>query len=105
MPSENPLGSDNGYPTRLPKDRLVSNRIARNFRLFWVESGLVRGDRRGCRGLARVALPDAFPAGCAETRAKLGIAEQPLERGAERHDLAGLNEQAGLAVDDRFRES
>src|SRR5712691_10292302 len=29
-----PLGVDNGYLDRLPKDRRVSNRIDRNFRLF-----------------------------------------------------------------------
>src|SRR5690242_21835358 len=47
---------------------------------------------------------DALAPRLAETAAESCVAEQPLERGAQRADVARGHEQAGLAVDDQVEQ-
>src|SRR5262249_2520003 len=65
---------------------------------------LIGGDRQVGHPLPGEALPHPLPAGGAEAAPKLLVVEQPPESGAQRIDIARLDQQPSLVVDDQVDE-
>src|SRR5207247_6695986 len=69
-----------------------------------VDRGEVCGESRAGDALPAVELLDPLAGGGAEPTAEVAVLEQRLDRRTQRSDVAGRDEDAGLAVLDQVRE-